>query len=84
MEKETKEKTVYTLELHEALEFPGSLGGKIEVTRVPGGWVYCFEYIGIRQSPIVFVPFDKEFTVKTPKNKKPLITESANYYSKPQ
>ena len=57
MTETTKEKTVYELELHETLELKTNIGGKIEVTRVPGGWVYAFEYPGFRQSPVVFVPF---------------------------
>jgi hypothetical protein len=66
MEKEEKkEKTVYTLGLHESMEIKTDLGGKVEITRVPGGWVYCFEYPGFRQSPILFVPFDNEYQVIT-------------------
>lgn len=53
----TNEKTIYTLELHEQLVLEKTeLTGRIEVTRVHGGWVYCFDYPGFRQSPIVFVP----------------------------
>ena len=60
-----KEKTIYDLKLHETLvvveQLPPNANGqpvekKYEVTRVPGGWVYAFEYIGFRQSPIVFIP----------------------------
>lgn len=62
MEKEKeKEKTIYELGLHESLAMKSSLGGVIEITRVPGGWVYTFEYVGFRQSPIVFIPFHNEF-----------------------
>ncbi len=61
MAEEKKDKTIYELELHETTIIPTTVGGKIEVTRVAGGWVYSFEYAGFRQSPIVFVPFDKEF-----------------------
>jgi hypothetical protein len=50
------EKTIFTLKLHEQLVVETELKGKIEITKVPGGWVYCFEYPGFRQSPIVFVP----------------------------
>lgn len=32
-----------------------------EVTRVPGGWVYAFDYPMFRQSPIVFVPYHSEY-----------------------
>lgn len=63
-EEKKKEKSVFELELHESVSFDNTLGGKIEVTRVPGGWVYAFEYPGFRQSPIVFVPFDNGFQVQ--------------------
>ena len=55
------EKNIYNIGLHETLEIKTNVGGKIEITRVSGGWVYAFEYPGFRQSPIVFVPFDNEF-----------------------
>ena len=57
-----KEKTIYELDLHEALKITTNLG-PIEITRVPGGWVYCFDYPGFRQSHIVFIPFNTEFTL---------------------
>jgi len=69
MDKE-KTITVYTLELHDSMEIKTSLGGKVEITRVPGGWIYCFEYPGFRQSPIMFVPFHNEFQTVTKPNKK--------------
>lgn len=50
------EKSVFELVLHETTEITNSVGGKVEITRVPGGWVYCFEYPGFRQSPVVFIP----------------------------
>ena len=65
-----KEKTIYELDLHETLTveekvtplFDGATDiKKYEVTRVPGGWVYSFEYPGFRQSPIVFVPYHSDF-----------------------
>ena len=55
------EKTIYNIALHETLEIKTNLGGKVEVTRVAGGWVYSFEYPGFRQAPVVFVPFNNEF-----------------------
>lgn len=61
-----KEKTIYTLEMHETLLILGTVEGldkvekKIEVTRVPGGWVYAFEFPGFRQTPTVFVPWANE------------------------
>lgn len=62
MEKEEKkEPTIYDLVLHQSMEIKTDVGGKVEITRVPGGWVYCFEYPGYRSSPIVFVPFNNEF-----------------------
>jgi len=60
-EDKKEEKTVYTLELHESLSFKNNIGGNVEVTRVPGGWVYAFEFPGFRQSPIVFVPFNNSY-----------------------
>ena len=65
-------KSIYKLGLHETLVieeiFRGvlsdgsdSISKKYEVTRVPGGWVYAFDYPNFRQSPIVFVPFNEEY-----------------------
>lgn len=70
MEKENKKKeTIYDLELHKTLLVEEvvktdstddrGVQKKYEVTRVPGGWVYAFEYPGWRQTQIVFVPFTK-------------------------
>ena len=56
-----KEKTIYDLSLHESISVTNTVGGKVEITRVPGGWVYAFDYPGFRQSPIVFVPFNNDF-----------------------
>lgn len=64
---EKKEKTIYELDLHKSLELKTDVGGKVEITRVPGGWVYCFEYPGFRQSPIIFVPFNNEYQSKSKK-----------------
>lgn len=63
------EKTIYKLKLHETLlveeKFENSNEIKVtktyEVTRVPGGWVYSFEYPAFRQSPVIFVPYNSEF-----------------------
>ena len=61
-----KEKTIYDLELHETMTitkevepaFTGASNTKrFEITRVPGGWVYSFEFPQFRESPVVFVPF---------------------------
>ena len=66
-----KEKTVYDLKLHETLtvivEKEEGEDKTMEVTRVPGGWVYTFEFPGWRQSPIVFVPFSDEIKKITKK-----------------
>lgn len=61
------EKTIWDLKLHETLFVVEKLPLKpmqtepsekrYEVTRVPGGWVYSFDYPAFRQSPIVFVPY---------------------------
>ena len=56
-----KEKTVYNLGLHETLVVQNSVKGNMEITRVPGGWLYAMEYPGFRQSPVTFVPFDNGF-----------------------
>ena len=55
-----EEKTIFDLLLHETLSFKNDLGGVVEVTRVPNGWIYAFDYPAFRQSPIVFVPFSTE------------------------
>jgi hypothetical protein len=73
MEETKKEKTIYDLKLHEMISVPTEVGGKIEITRVPGGWVYAFEYAGFRQSPIVFIPFkpENEIEIMSQTSKKP-------------
>lgn len=65
-----KIKSIYELGLHESIAITTNLGGKVEVTRVSGGWIYCYEYPGFRQAPIVFVPFDNEFMSSTKLDKK--------------
>lgn len=74
MEKEIKkEKTVFDLKLHETLVFYEELGSvgkeapimkKYEVTRVPGGWIYSFEYPGWRQNQNVFIPLAEHINNK--------------------
>jgi hypothetical protein len=68
-----EDKTVYDLELHETLTVEKVMGKgatgqditkKIEITRVPGGWVYAFEYPGWRQTQMAFVPFDNPKLMK--------------------
>ena len=66
METKIVETTIYDLKMHETLIIVGSINGldktekKIEVTRVPGGWIYAFEFPGFRQAPMTFVPFAEE------------------------
>lgn len=66
METKIIETTIYSLKMHETLIIIGSINGmdktekKMEVTRVPGGWIYAFEFPGFRQAPMVFVPFEPE------------------------
>ena len=69
MKEETKQKTIYDLKLHEVLVITTNVGGKVEITRCAGGWIYCYEYPGFRQAPVVFVPFDNEF-MEIPKKSK--------------
>lgn len=68
-----EEKTIYNLKLHETLflveKTSEGAEKKIEVTRVPGGWIYAFEFPGFRQAPTMFVPFNNEFMI-FPKTKK--------------
>lgn len=59
-----KPKTMYNLGPHETLKIPTIVGGTIEITRVPGGWIYAFDYVGYRQSPIVFVPYSEDALFK--------------------
>lgn len=60
------EKTIHNLKLHESLNLAG---GWLNITRVPGGWVYmhvldCGE-AGVRPTS-VFVPLNKEFEEQDP------------------
>ena len=68
-------KTIYNLELNERLVITnkietGENGAvveekvRIEITRVPGGWAYSFDYPGYRFAPIIFVPYHEEFKTK--------------------
>jgi hypothetical protein len=70
MAEESKKESLYDMALHATLVLKNTVGGQMEVTRVPGGWVYCFEYPGFRQSQIVFVPFDNGFMDEIINNKK--------------
>lgn len=65
--KDEKTKTMYELDLNETLAITTNIGGKVEITRVPGGWVYSFEYVGFRTSPIVFVPYNTEYSIVSSK-----------------
>jgi len=55
-----KEKNIYDLKLNEQIKIEVGKGSA-EVTRIPGGWVYAFDYPGYRSSPIVFIPFNDEY-----------------------
>ena len=49
--------TIYDLKLHQTM--PSDEENRILVMRVPGGWIYYFEYP-------VFVPYHSEFKPKVP------------------
>lgn len=72
MEKE-KEKTIYSLGLHETMfvseQLRPGLFKRYEITRVPGGWIYAFEYpiIGGVDTSLTFVPLNDEFIKKNNK-----------------
>lgn len=55
-------KTIYDLELHEALDIatPGGRWQSAHVLRVAGGWVYNYCWPN-GTGTAVFVPFDNEF-----------------------
>ena len=50
-----KEKTIYNLKLHEAL----NINDRLSVRVVPSGWIYTQEWQGSLTSS--FVPFSNEF-----------------------
>jgi hypothetical protein len=57
-EEETKRpKSIYNLELHEALEITKG----VYVLRVPGGWIYNYEKPHVNILETVFVPLSLEF-----------------------
>ena len=51
-------KTIYDLKLHEHMN-----EGNIFIVRVAGGWIYMYNDFGN-----VFVPFDNEFMITSPKD----------------
>jgi hypothetical protein len=55
-------KSIYDLELHEALDIDTKNGRwqSAHALRVPGGWVYNFCWAN-GSGTAVFVPFDNEF-----------------------
>ena len=60
LQKNTIDKNIYTLELHENI----NISSQISVMRVPGGWIYTtFRYTNDNKahSHETFVPFDIEF-----------------------
>ena len=54
---------LYNLNLHGQLEMPGKASAVI--TRVPGGWVYCF-FNQHGASSSCFVPINREFRTTGP------------------
>ncbi len=65
-------KNIYDLDLHERVMVKSG----IEAVRVPGGWIYIFDFAGYQQAPTLFVPFHNEYqNVPLPAYK-----ETANSY----
>ena len=58
-----KEKTneIYKLKLHESICIDNACNAKLEIIRVPGGWIYTVYYPGIQNVNSEFIPFDNEF-----------------------
>lgn len=58
-----EKKTVYNLELHENFQESG-----LDITRVPGGWIYRFWDYEKRDYYTVstFVPYNEEFDARKP------------------
>lgn len=54
-------KTIYDLKLHEMIE----INTHLEITRVPGGWMYTYIDLSLENSRGVFVPYNDEFEKKT-------------------
>jgi hypothetical protein len=52
---------IYNLKLHEVMTVSTKGDGKMDIIRVPGGWIYVVDFPGYRQAPSVFVPFQDEF-----------------------
>ena len=67
MAEETKIKSIYELDLHETTQVPNSKLGETDVTRVPGGWLYAWDFGLGRNIIITFVPFNNEFMEQTNK-----------------
>ena len=53
------EEMIYKLKLHEKIYLQDEA---LTITRVAGGWVYCFSAYSIDQMSCVFVPLNNEFT----------------------
>ena len=68
---------IYEMGLNDSLQFDYDA----KVRRVPGGWVYTtYTHEGVSSS---FVPFNKEFKIKTIEQKiTTLIKELINYFTK--
>ena len=59
-ESKNKEKTIYTLELHELLHVNNT-----DVRRVPGGWIYdCWDECTKEFKTGIFVQLNNEFKTK--------------------
>ena len=57
---ETKQKTIYELDLHETISVE-IMRGPWTVTRVPSGWIYQNDSPSITIPVGFFVPFDNRF-----------------------
>lgn len=60
MTEETKRKSIYELDLHESTQVNISKLGETDVTRVPEGWLYAWDFGLGRNIIVTFVPFDDE------------------------
>lgn len=49
---------IYEMKLHDQINFEDKF---VQVTRVPGGWLYDCYFTDNETSNAVFVPFDNEF-----------------------
>jgi hypothetical protein len=58
-------KDMYKLDLNDSMTLTSSSYEDTEITRVPGGWIYCFTKVDPDTSGLTnsstFVPFNNEF-----------------------